>query len=96
MINIKKKNYTIRLNYINKNSNKAENISLRFYGKANVLNGSWKWLNDDRVTLFMDKGHEKNTLANQARLQIIFSTDFKTRKSFLNIRGPNLSYFLQF
>ena len=33
--------------------------------QKNVLNGSWKWLNDKRVTSFMDKGHKNHTLKDQ-------------------------------
>lgn len=64
MININK-NYQIKVSYTKKNSSLTQNIILKIYKKKNVLNGSWKWLNDDRITFFMDKGYEKNTLKKQ-------------------------------
>ena len=58
-------NYRIGISYLNKNSNLRQNVVLKIYNKSNVLNGSWKWLNDDRVTALMDKGQKKNTLEDQ-------------------------------
>ena len=51
-------NYRIGISYLNKNSNLRQNVVLKIYNKSNVLNGSWKWLNDDRVTALMDKGRK--------------------------------------
>ena len=64
MININK-NFQIKVSYTKKNSSLTQNITLKIYKKKNVLNGSWKWLNDNRITFFMDKGYEKNTLKKQ-------------------------------
>ena len=79
------KNYQIKIKYTKNNSNRTQNIILKIYKKKNVLNGSWKWLNDKRITSFMDKGNEKNTLAKQliyynkiskSRFDILFAIYF--------------------
>ena len=64
MINIDKK-YQIKVKNDEKNLRKKKNIILKIYKRNNVLNGSWKWLNDKKVTALMDKGYKKNTLKNQ-------------------------------
>lgn len=64
MIKIDKK-YQIKVKNYEKSSRKKKNIILKIYKRKNVLNGSWKWLNDKNVTALMDKGYKKNTLKDQ-------------------------------
>ena len=87
MININK-NYQIKVSYTKKKSSLTQNIILKIYKKKNVLNGSWKWLNDNRITFFMDKGYEKNTLKKQldyykiildSKADILFAIYFKNK-----------------
>ena len=60
-----KKNIQIKIIYTANNLVKPQTILLKLYKKQNVLNGSWKWLNDNKVTSFMDKGHHEHTLSDQ-------------------------------
>lgn len=87
MININR-NYQININYIKDNLNQKQSIKLKIYKKDNVLNGSWRWLNDNRVTSLMDKGHKKNTLKdqldylkkiNQSKNDILFAIYFRNK-----------------
>lgn len=61
------KNFQIEIKKNKKSLTQFSNIFLRPYKKKNVLNGSWKWLNDKRITIFMDKGHKKHTLNDQLK-----------------------------
>lgn len=87
MINISR-NYQIKINYTNSNLNQRQNVKLKIYKKSNVLNGSWRWLNDDKVTSLMDKGHKKNTLQdqldylkkiNKSKNDVLFAIYFKSK-----------------
>ena len=59
------KNFQIEIKKNKSNFRFTSTIFLKLYKKKNVLNGSWKWLNDKQVTSFMDKGHKKHTLKDQ-------------------------------
>ena len=59
------KNYQIEIDLVKENLVKKKLIKLKIYKNCNALNGSWKWLNNKRVTSLMDKGHQKNTLKDQ-------------------------------
>lgn len=82
------KNFKIKINYINNNLNQKQTILLKIYKKKNALNGSWRWLNDNQVTHFMDKGHYKHTLSDQlnyfekirkSKKDILFAIYFKKK-----------------
>ena len=83
-----KKNYQINIIYSKDDLDKKQTIQLKIYKKKNVLNGSWKWLNDEKVTSFMDKGHYKHTISDQfdyfkkiskSKKDILFSIYFKRK-----------------
>ena len=81
MINIDK-NYQIKI----QKPGQKKLITLKIYKKSNGLNGSWKWLNNEKVTSLMDKGFKKITLKdqlnylykiNKSKKDILFAIYFK-------------------
>ncbi len=87
MINIDNK-HSIKITKNKNNSPINKNITLKIYNKSNVLNGSWKWLNDKKITALMDKGYKKNTYDDQldyfnniirSKKDILFAIYFKDK-----------------
>ena len=44
---------------------KGEKIFLRTLTKKDIYAGWWEWFNDKEITRYLNKGHEKNTVAKQ-------------------------------
>lgn len=66
---------------INKNFEiQLKNIFLKVYQKKNTSNGSWNWLNNEKVTKYMDKGYVKNTKSKQLKY---FNEISKSKKDIL-------------